>query len=61
MILHFEKLETNANFIKISWDGVNWIKYDAKQAKEKGIQFNEKICPDLTKIKIRGSLYMLYN
>lgn len=55
MKLVFTKLETDANEIKVTFDGSTWRPYSVADIKRTGyIEFSEEDCPDLTKIKIKG-------
>lgn len=55
MKLVFTKLETDATEIKVTFDGVNYKSYNVDKLRDIGyIQFTEKDCPDLTKVKIQG-------
>lgn len=60
MKLVFTKLETPATEIKVAFDGVNYKSYNVDEIKSTGyIQFTEKECPDLTKVKIQGKFSTL--
>lgn len=60
MKIIFEKLETTANEISVSFDGGNtYRKYNVAEAKINGITFNSSDCNDLSKIRIKGKSKLL--
>jgi hypothetical protein len=55
MKLVFTKLETDANEIKVTFNGSIWRPYNVADIKKTGyIEFTEEDCPDLTKIRVMG-------
>lgn len=55
MKMTFNKLITPSSTIEVSFDGgLTYTTYDVESCKTNGIVFTEEMCPDLTKISIKG-------